>query len=92
MQKAGESMEEEYNYCLIPLTTDPNQQMQVKIPIDNQNISFLLTIRYNSIGQYWNIDIAEGNTGNLDCLYWQASIQQRMFWNSTAIYILVLCM
>lgn len=40
MQKAGESMEEEYNYCLIPLTTEPNQQMQVKIPIDNQNISF----------------------------------------------------
>ncbi len=58
-------MEEGYNYCLIPLTTEPNQQMQVKIPIDNKNISFLLTIRYNSIGEYWNIDIAEGNTGEI---------------------------
>lgn len=48
---------QEYNYCMIPLTTEPNQQMYVKIPIDNKNISFLLTVRYNSIGEYWNIDI-----------------------------------
>ncbi len=58
-------MEEEYNYCMIPLTTEPNQQMQVKVPIDNKNISFLLTIRYNSMGKYWNIDIADGNTGDI---------------------------
>ena len=52
---------EDYNYCMIPLTTEPNQQMQVKVPIDNKNISFLCTIRYNSVGEYWNIDIADGH-------------------------------
>lgn len=56
---------EEYNYCMIPLTTEPNQQMQVKVPINKENISFLLTIRYNSITQYWNMDIADGNTGEI---------------------------
>lgn len=56
---------EDYNYCIIPLTTEPNQQMYVKVPIDNKNIPFLLTIRYNSIGEYWSIDIADGNTGEV---------------------------
>lgn len=56
---------QEYNYCMIPLTTEPNQQMYVKVPIDNKNISFLLTIKYNSQAGYWNIDIANGNTGEI---------------------------
>ena len=63
-RKEGEEMEE-YNYCMIPLTTEPNQQMQVKVPINKENISFLLTIRYNNIAQYWNMDIADGNTGEM---------------------------
>lgn len=63
-QGDGKNMEQEYNYCMIPLTTEPNQQMYVKIPIDNRNIPLLLTIRYNSIGQYWNMDVAD-DTGKM---------------------------
>ena len=54
---------ETVNYCIIPLTTEPNQQMQVELSIDGKQHSFLLTIRYNVVGAYWNMDIAKSDTG-----------------------------
>lgn len=37
----------------IPLTSSPNQDLQVSIPIDGKNVILRLKIRYNTVGNYW---------------------------------------
>lgn len=51
-------------YKIVPLTSDPNQALTITLPINNENITLGLTIRYNSIANYWVMTISDGN-GNL---------------------------
>ncbi len=51
-------------YKIVPLTADPNQSLTITLPINNENITLGLAIRYNSIANYWVMTISDGN-GNL---------------------------
>ena len=52
------------NYVEIPLTTDPNQNFIITIPVDNKNITLSLFIRFNSIGNYWVMQVKD-KSGNI---------------------------
>lgn len=46
-------------YNIIPLTSDPDQKFLITIPVDGKNITLNLRVRYNSIGNYWWLTIAD---------------------------------
>ena len=48
---------------IIPLTTSPNQSMQMVLNIDGKNKRLQLTVRFNEIGKYWVIGIIDVSTG-----------------------------
>ncbi|RGX53194.1 hypothetical protein DWV16_17235 [Anaerotruncus sp. AF02-27] len=41
----------------IPLTTDPNQTFAITLPVDDKNISLIFELRYNTVAEYWVLDI-----------------------------------
>lgn len=47
------------NYSIIPLTTDPDQQMTVTIPVNGQNLTLRLRVRYNSQANYWVMTVQD---------------------------------
>lgn len=47
------------NYVQIPVTSEPDQRMIVTIPINGQNITLQLRIRYNTQAGYWVMRIAD---------------------------------
>jgi hypothetical protein len=51
-------------YKIIPLTTAPSQSIAITLPINGKNITLGLTVRYNSIANYWIMAISD-NDGNL---------------------------
>ncbi|EHL08971.1 hypothetical protein HMPREF0322_00394 [Desulfitobacterium hafniense DP7] len=50
---------------IIPLTTDPDQNFSVTIPIDGKNRPFKLRVAYNRPGNVWLMSIYNGTTGAL---------------------------
>lgn len=46
-------------YKIIPLTSDPNQKLSVTLPINNINLTLNLTVRYNTVANYWVMTIAD---------------------------------
>lgn len=46
-------------YNIIPLTTDPDQQFLITIPVDGKNINLNLRVRYNTVGLYWWMTITD---------------------------------
>lgn len=52
------------SYKIIPLTTSPNQKLSVTLPINGQNTTLNLTVRYNTVANYWVMTVADrsGNT------------------------------
>ena len=48
---------------IIPLTTSPNQTIQVTLNINGENKTLELRIRYNEIARYWTMGIIEPSTG-----------------------------
>lgn len=52
------------NYYIIPLTTNPNQNITVTIPVNGINITLNLVIAYNLIANYWVMTIID-TSGNV---------------------------
>lgn len=52
------------NYYIIPLTTNPNQNITVTIPVNGNNITLNLIIAYNLIANYWVMTIID-TSGNV---------------------------
>lgn len=50
---------------IVPLTTNPQQNFKITLPIDGKNLTFFLTIRYNGIAQYWWMSIFDSNNNLL---------------------------
>ena len=46
----------------VPITNDPNQSFSVSIPLTGRNIVFDLLIRWNTVAEYWAIDIKNNST------------------------------
>jgi hypothetical protein len=49
----------------IPLTSSPNQSLQTTVTINNTNVTFNLTVRFNEIANYWVLTIANASTNNI---------------------------
>jgi hypothetical protein len=49
---------------LIPLTTEPNQQINITLSVDGAPLSLILLINYNEIAKYWVMTVYDAN-GNL---------------------------
>lgn len=47
--------------CIIPVNSSPNHSMRVVIPVDGKNLTLNLTFRYNSVGAFWAMTIANKN-------------------------------
>lgn len=43
----------------IPLTSKPDQNFQVTIPVDGNNITLRFRVRYNTQGNYWWMSISD---------------------------------
>ena len=52
------------SYKIVPLTTDPNQSLSITLPINGENITLGLVIRYNLVANYWVMAVSDSN-GNL---------------------------
>lgn len=49
----------------IPLDNTPDQEFNVTVDVGDKNVSLLLHLRYNTVGAFWNMDVADGNTGTV---------------------------
>jgi len=47
------------SYKIIPLTTDPDQNFTITLPIDGKNITLFLRLRYNTMGNYWWLSVTD---------------------------------
>jgi len=52
-------------WYLIPLDAIPNQEISVTVEVGEENVALILNLRYNTEGEFWKIDISDGNTGNM---------------------------
>jgi hypothetical protein len=50
---------------IIPLDNKPNQSFQVSLDIDGHSLTLDVTLRYNAMGAYWIMSIANATTGEL---------------------------
>lgn len=48
-------------FKVVPLTNDPNQLFSVRLPVDNQNITLILRLRYNTVAGYWVLSVSDEN-------------------------------
>jgi hypothetical protein len=55
-------------YRVIPLTSDPNQTMDVSIPVDGKNLNLTLGVTYNGYGNYWCLTISKDGIVLIDGL------------------------
>ena len=49
------------DFKIIPLTTEPNQEFNITIPVDGKNLSLSLSISFNTIYRYWHMKISDVN-------------------------------
>jgi hypothetical protein len=49
----------------IPLTNSPNQNLQTTVNINNTNVTFNLTVRFNEIANYWVLTIGNPSTNTI---------------------------
>lgn len=52
------------SYKIIPLTNNPNQKLSITLPVNGKNITLNLTVRYNTMANYWVMTIAD-KTGTI---------------------------
>ena len=52
-------------YRTVPLTNDPNQLFSVRLPVDDQNITLILRMRYNTVAGYWVLGISDEDDNTL---------------------------
>lgn len=55
-------------YKIIPLTSDPDQQFNCVIPVDNKNIKLSFRLRYNTEAEYWVMSITKDGSMLVDSL------------------------
>lgn len=46
---------------IVPLTAEPNQSLSITLPINGENITLGLILRYNSAANYWVMSIYDSN-------------------------------
>lgn len=49
---------------IIPLTSNPRQTSTVSLNVDGNNLTLKLAINYNSMANYWTMDVSDAQ-GNL---------------------------
>lgn len=54
-------------YYRIPLTSDPDQSLQVTVPVDGRSLELKLRLRYNLRGECWTTDVTRAGE-NTPCL------------------------
>lgn len=50
---------------LVPLTTSPNQSLTVSLLVNGRALTLNLSLSYNSVGQFWVLNIADQNNNPL---------------------------
>lgn len=49
----------------IPLTNSPNQTFMATIPVNGENKTFTITLNYNSIANYWTMNLVDSGTSQI---------------------------
>lgn len=49
----------------IPLDTTPDNEFGVTVEANEENIALMLHVRYNSEGDFWSMDVRDGNSGEM---------------------------
>lgn len=49
----------------IPVDPYPDQQFSVNVVVDDENVALILRLRYNTEGDFWHMDVSDGNTGEM---------------------------
>ena len=49
----------------IPLDSDVDQEFDVTVEVGEENVDMTLHLRYNTEGDFWKMDISDGNTGDM---------------------------
>ncbi len=50
---------------IVPLTSAPNQQLQALLNVNNATLRLNLTIAFNEMANYWQMDIADSANNSL---------------------------
>lgn len=48
-------------YMIVPLTTDPNQNFNCTLPVDNANITLFFDLSYNTNNFCWFMTVSDSN-------------------------------
>lgn len=46
----------------IPLDTTPDQEFNITVEVGEENVDLLLHLRYNTEGDFWHMDVSDGNS------------------------------
>lgn len=49
----------------IPLDAAPDQEFRVTVGVSDENIPLVIRLRYNTEGEFWHMDITDGNTSEM---------------------------
>ena len=49
----------------IPLDNTPDQEFHITVEANEKNIPLIMRLRYNTEGNFWHMDISDGNTGKM---------------------------
>jgi hypothetical protein len=50
---------------IIPLTTAPNQEFDITLPVDGNNINLHFKVNYNEIAGYWVMELTNNETSEV---------------------------
>lgn len=48
---------------IVPLTSDPNQTLEISVTVDEEILNLSLFVRYNEIAEYWTMKVSDQATG-----------------------------
>lgn len=49
----------------IPITNQPNQSLAIKVPVGDLNLNLQLLVYWNSIAEYWQMNVTSIDTGEV---------------------------
>lgn len=52
-------------WSVIPLDTTPDQILNISVEVENNNLALILHLRYNTEGEFWHMDVSDGNSGEM---------------------------
>lgn len=50
---------------IIPLDDYPDKESRITVEVGTENIPLILHFLYNTEGEFWRMDVSDGNTGDL---------------------------